>query len=619
MVDFKNLISLKLLSLFLLLSLLNLFSRSEGAPTYFFHSCSNSSFFTTNSTYQTNLNLLLSDLSSNSTRLDGFYKTSVGQNPPDVATGLLFCRGDLTPAACKDCISTATKDIQNRCPFDKIILIWYDVCTLRYTNESDLNNLVPFVNFNTTAENVIEPDRFNGLLASTMKSLEQKAANSQSDKKFATAAVKFTSSVTLYCLVQCTPELSVSGCLTVLESAIGSLPTCCTGKQGGTVALPSSNIRYELYPFFNYTASSIPLPLPRGKTKSSTTIIAIAVPISVAMVLFAIGVCFLRRTSKKYNKFLEPNAGIEITAVESLQFDLVTIETATNKFSDDNKIGKGGFGTVYKGTFLNGQEIAVKRLSKSSVQGGEKILIYEYVPNRSLDYFLFDSERQGQLDWSSRYKIIVGIARGILYLHEDSRLRIIHRDLKASNVLLDANMNSKISDFGMAKIFVEDQAQGNTSRIVGTYGYMSPEYAMQGRFSVKSDVFSFGVLILEIISGKKSNCFYQSEHDEDLLSYTWKQWKNGTPIELLDPTVRGSHSRNEVIRCIHIGLLCVQENPANRPTMATVVLMLDSYSVSLQLPQQPAFLLRNKANRNMPKRELQHDSLSSQSVPLYPR
>ncbi|KAL0000034.1 hypothetical protein SO802_019636 [Lithocarpus litseifolius] len=236
--------------------------RSEGAPTYAAHSCSNSSFFTPNSTYQANLNLLLSDLSSNSTRLDGFYKTSVGQNPPDEATGLLFCRGDLTPAACKDCISTATKDIRNRCPFDKIILIWYDVCTLRYTNESDMNNLVPFANFNTTAQNVTEPDRFNGLLASTMNSLKQQAVNSQSGKMFATAAVKFTSSVTLYCLVQCSPELSVSLCLTVLESAIDSLSMCCTGKEGGAVMLPSSNIRYELYPFFNYTASSTPLPPP---------------------------------------------------------------------------------------------------------------------------------------------------------------------------------------------------------------------------------------------------------------------------------------------------------------------------------------------------------------------
>ena len=257
MADFKIPISW-----LLLLSLLNLFSRSEGAPTYFSHSCSNSSFFTPNSTYQANLNLLLSDLSSNSTRLDGFYTTSVGQNSPDVATGLLFCRGDLAPAACKDCISTATKDIRNRCPFDKTILIWYDVCTLRYTNESYPNDIVPYVNFNTTAQNVIEPERFNGLLANTMNLLKQQAVNSQSDKKFATGAVKFTSSVILYCLVQCTPELSVSLCLAVLENAIGSLRMCCAGKEGGTVVLPSANIRYELYPFFNYTASSTPLPPP---------------------------------------------------------------------------------------------------------------------------------------------------------------------------------------------------------------------------------------------------------------------------------------------------------------------------------------------------------------------
>jgi hypothetical protein len=255
------------ISLFLLLSLLSL--TSEAAPTYASHDCSNSTFFIPNSTYQANLKLLLSSLSSNATRQDGFYKSTVGQSPPDVATGLFLCRGDLTPTACQDCISNATKDIQNRCPFDKVILNWYDECMLRYSNESDLNNLVPFVDMSTTNQNIAEADldRFNGLLASTMKSLAQTVANSQSNKRFATAVDKFTNSLTLYSLVQCIPELTVSACLMVLENAIANLPICCNGKQGGKVLLPSANVGYELYPFFNYTASSptlIPPPLPPG-------------------------------------------------------------------------------------------------------------------------------------------------------------------------------------------------------------------------------------------------------------------------------------------------------------------------------------------------------------------
>ncbi|XP_052883606.1 G-type lectin S-receptor-like serine/threonine-protein kinase SD1-1 [Gossypium arboreum] len=207
-------------------------------------------------------------------------------------------------------------------------------------------------------------------------------------------------------------------------------------------------------------------------------------------------------------------------------FDFATIANATNNFSSNNKLGQGGFGHVYKGMLKEGKEIAVKRLSKDSGQGfdefknevtlivklqhrnlvklfgcclkgDESMLIYEYLPNKSLDNFIFDKTRNKLLNWERRFHIIDGIARGLLYLHHDSRLRIIHRDLKASNILLDNDMNPKISDFGLARMFGGDQIEDKTRRVVGTYGYMSPEYVFYGRFSMKSDVFSFGVLILE--------------------------------------------------------------------------------------------------------------------------
>ncbi|XP_049936328.1 G-type lectin S-receptor-like serine/threonine-protein kinase At4g27290 [Nymphaea colorata] len=193
------------------------------------------------------------------------------------------------------------------------------------------------------------------------------------------------------------------------------------------------------------------------------------------------------------------------------QISLRTIENATDNFSEENKLGEGGYGPVYKGKLTNGQEVAVKRLSVTSRQGlkefknevglisklqhrnlvklsgfclekGEKLLIYEYMPNGSLDALLKDAEDRIQLDWEKRSKIIIGIARGILYLHQDSRLNIIHRDLKAGNVLLDEQLNPKISDFGLARIFSGVHGQATTSVVVGTYGYMAPEYAMGGVF-----------------------------------------------------------------------------------------------------------------------------------------
>ncbi|XP_030964675.1 G-type lectin S-receptor-like serine/threonine-protein kinase At1g67520 [Quercus lobata] len=223
-------------------------------------------------------------------------------------------------------------------------------------------------------------------------------------------------------------------------------------------------------------------------------------------------------------------------------FSYECIKVATNNFSLENKLGEGGFGPVYMGTLLTSQQIAIKRLSRNSEQGiiefknelilisklqhmnlvkllgccifgEERMLVYEYMPNKSLDYFLFDSNQSKLLDWKKRFNIIEGIAQGLIYLHKYSRLKVIHRDLKASNILLDQSMNPKISDFGMTRIFKQNEVEANTNRIVGTYGYMSPEYAMEGVFSIKSDVYSFGALMLEIVCGRKNNSFYDDGHE----------------------------------------------------------------------------------------------------------
>ncbi|XP_071723779.1 G-type lectin S-receptor-like serine/threonine-protein kinase At1g67520 [Rutidosis leptorrhynchoides] len=289
-------------------------------------------------------------------------------------------------------------------------------------------------------------------------------------------------------------------------------------------------------------------------------------------------------------------------------FSFSSIISATGNFSHENFLGQGGFGPVYKGTFENGVAFAVKRLSQKSnqglkefknevilisklqhknlvrllgccIHGEERILIYEYLQNKSLDDFLFDETKRPQLHWNIRLCIIEGIAQGLLYLHKYSRLKIIHRDLKASNVLLDVHMNPKISDFGTARIFGENEFEANTNRIVGTYGYMSPEYAMDGLFSEKSDVFSYGVMLLEILSGRKNIGFYHSNKFVNILGYAWELWKEDEGLNFVDPA----------LRYIQIGLLCVQESAADRPTMLDVTSMLSNESMTLPNPKQPAF------------------------------
>ncbi|KAJ4912954.1 Cysteine-rich receptor-like protein kinase 5 [Raphanus sativus] len=574
-------------SLFFLALLASLGSYAQQQdPTFIYNVCTNTTTYSRNSIYSSNVRTLLSDLSSNSrSSSSGSYRTVAGQSP-DLVFGLFLCRGDLSLEVCSNCVVFAANDTLFRCPEEKTGLIWYDECMLRYTDRnifaesSLLNGTNGVIMWNTRNVSESQSNMFRDVVFSLMNKCANEAANSS--RKFAVNKSNSTSVPTLYGMVQCIPDLTNEDCFNCLQQTIRLLPT---DKIGGRLLMPSCNSRYELYQFYQETSTTIPQP-PQPQLDSAPP------PPSQEAAVF-----IFRAKKKKRTYETEPLAEDrdDITTAGSLQFDFKAIEAATDKFSETNKLGQGGFGQVYKGTFPSGIQVAVKRLSKTSGQGEEKILVYEFVPNKSLDYFLFDSTMQNQLDWTIRYKIIKGIARGILYLHQDSRLTIIHRDLKAGNILLDADMNPKVADFGMARIFGMDQTEANTKRVVGTYGYMSPEYAMYGQFSMKSDVYSFGVLVLEIISGKKNSSIYQMNGTTgNLVTYTWRLWSNGSPLELMDASFQDNYQTEEVTKCIHIALLCVQEEAEDRPTMSDIVQMLTTSSIPLIVPQPPGFFFRSK-------------------------
>ncbi|KAK1439618.1 hypothetical protein QVD17_05438 [Tagetes erecta] len=364
----------------------------------------------------------------------------------------------------------------------------------------------------------------------------------------------------------------------------------------------------------------------QGGTNIKIILLVIFLVFFVIGLIIATWLCYARRK----RNHSEPTAKGEIVNafksqeedMEQPLFSFSTIANATANFSPENKLGEGGFGPVYKGMLEDGQEIAVKRLSKNSsqgldefknevicisklqhrnlvkilgccIEGDEKLLIYEFMPNKSLDSFIFYKTPSVLLDWAKRFNIIKGIARGLVYLHRDSRLRIIHRDLKASNILLDQNMNPKISDFGLARSFMGNETHANTKRVVGTYGYMSPEYALDGIFSIKSDVFSFGVMVLEIVCGKRNRGFVRTENENNFIEHVWSLYNEGRSMELIDSSCVESCHPPEVIRSINVGLLCVQNNAGDRPHMSSVILMLVGEGV-LPQPKKPSFFMETE-------------------------
>nr|GMD91807.1 cysteine-rich receptor-like protein kinase 25 [Ipomoea batatas] len=498
---------------------MSLITKGDSDPTYY---CPNTTSYTPNSTYKANLDSLLSNLYSNATRhnTNGFYSTTVGSN--DTVYGLFLCRGDVAPDVCGGCIGVAREKILELCSYGKTAMIWYGKCMLRYSETSMLGILDQTTSFTKRNRNDTQPNEYMQLVGSVLDRVTTQAASSGSAKKFAVLEANFSAFERVYALGQCTPDLSVSDCRICFRNVIAMLPRCCYGAIGAQAVYPSCNIRYELFPFYNHSAEAAPpAPPPNNPPPPSTTlhnssstkvsnpgsipprpapvpprasrgnkgkvIIAASVASVTGVLLFILSFCFLkkRRAKKDLSHVKETTTDMtEISIEESVQFEFSTIEAITNCFSINNKIGEGGYGAVYKGRLPNGQEVAVKRLSKSSTQGVEE------------------------------FKNEVALVA-----------KLQHRSLVRA----------------------------------------------------------------------------------------WKHWREDRALEVVDQSLGGLYSRNEVIQCIRVGLLCVQEEVEDRPTMANVMLMLNSHSSSWRSPNPPAYF---NGGSQMILAAQEGDLSTSKSLPL---
>ncbi|KAI8551236.1 hypothetical protein RHMOL_Rhmol06G0169200 [Rhododendron molle] len=358
-----------------------------------------------------------------------------------------------------------------------------------------------------------------------------------------------------------------------------------------------------------------------------------------AIFLVLLVLCILRRKGLLGGK-ISVDRELRGLELQTGLFSLRQIKAATKNFDAANKIGEGGFGSVYKGLLSDGTVIAVKQLSSKSkqgnrefvneigmisalqhpnlvklygccVEGNQLLLVYEYMENNCVSGALFgrDASCKLKLNWPIRQKICLGIARGLAYLHEESRLKIVHRDIKTSNVLLDKDLNAKISDFGLAKLYDDDHTHIST-RVAGTIGYMAPEYAMRGYLTDKADVYSFGVVALEIVSGKSNTNYRPKEEFVYLLDWAYVLQERGSLLELVDPDLGAEYSSEEAMVMLNVALLCTNASPTLRPTMSQVVSMLEGRTAVQDLLSDPGFSTINSKFKAIRKHFWEHPSVS---------
>ncbi|XP_034923394.1 cold-responsive protein kinase 1 isoform X4 [Populus alba] len=518
--------------------------------------------------FTNNLNATLLDLGAqlNSSRYFATAERARGTAP---VFAMVQCRKYLSTADCVACFAIAAKQIRNCSAGINGARVIYDGCFLRYESTSFYDQSTQDGHYGACGNQTASP-AYQASVESLLSDL--KIASPKIPGFFATSKKEVVgANSVVYGVTQCVETISKAGCQDCLTVASADLQTCFPDADGRSINV-GCFLRYSDTPFFADNQLTDLKPFLRNGD--------------------ILGATELRGP---------------------VNYSFKDLKSATKNFSEEYKLGEGGFGEVYKGVLKNERVVAVKKLAISQSHrakeefekevkiisnvhhrnlirllgccsnGPELLLVYEYMANSSLDNFLY-GDKKGSLSWKQRFDIILGTARGLSYLHEDFHLCIIHRDIKASNILLDDDFQPKIADFGLARLLPESQSH-LTTRFAGTLGYTAPEYAIYGQLSEKVDIYSYGVVVLEIMSGQKCSQANQDPDSDFLLKRAWRLYEAGMHLELVDGSMSpDEHETEEMKKIIEIALMCTQSTASLRPTMSEVVVLLKSKGSPAQKP-----------------------------------
>ncbi|KAF7056889.1 hypothetical protein CFC21_064259 [Triticum aestivum] len=586
-------------------------------------SCSTADNYTDGSPYKRNLDELLAGLPAAAGGNGWFYNGTAGApGTADQVFGLIMCYADRNATQCRECLAGAPLGITTACPGSRSVRAAYDACVLRYspppsffsTADLDVNFFVRAIAF------AVDPDKMLNAWLTLMTDLTGRAAGSPSRVANATTPYDGDPARLVHGLAQCTRDLNATECTRCLVSVVGQLRRRFTNETGGAIKAFSCYVRYELGAFGITLPPEPPSsPQPGGSSSSSRTALAVGLSVGSAALLVILGSLIslsLRRRRRKRQQEREQQLeegsffdGDDPAMEDDFEkgtgpkrFRYSELAIATDNFSDEKKLGEGGFGSVYRGHLKEMKlDVAIKRVSKGSKQGrkeyasevriisrlrhrnlvqligwchggGELLLVYELMPNGSLDTHLYGRNNAAVLPWPVRHEIVLGLGSALLYLHQEWEQCVLHRDIKPSNVMLDASFAAKLGDFGLARL-VDHGRGSHTTVLAGTMGYMDPECMITGKTNAESDVYSLGVVLLEIACGRRPLVII-AEHEDDtmhLTQWVWDWYGRGRIVDAADERLQGEFDGKEMECVMVVGLWCAHPDRSLRPTIRQAV------------------------------------------------